>query len=457
MPARHGIQLAFSYPVEAMICIASDPRISAPVRFILAVFQLVADIETNFGRAILDILKKQYPDQTIDANPGQVGHKLMAIARKELQYNPADAADAVQDFLAYISTGAATEEVETTDPDTGEVIKEERPRKEAKPWNFAKDFTTWKEALGAIYTNLRRRAISQSMKKFKKEKKTVETKEGPKVVETQKLKEKSTDQAFGKRPSEGGPAEGGEQRIPDLSEALDDKKAIKDFYTAIREFTPELKESLPYEQKVLWELIFEKNVGTFQSDIKANMAQATALRDHIQEDADDGYEDAKKILEKHGKRWSGFVGDTRKALLTSIQDYVEKYLTEEEFDLLWEEFYSDITPKKQSDIEKAKAGEKEDYQLGLDERKYARYKWIQKASPEELEKAKAEPLTKTELKHMETLAKRLKDAGKDPDKIEPLEPREKKQKKSEKEETESTAATTISSILAMAHRVAFGY
>ncbi|HEY8094510.1 MAG TPA: hypothetical protein VIE65_00255, partial [Methylobacter sp.] len=69
-------------------------------------FRLYAGIESDFGKAILDILRKQYPDQEITESPAAVGNKLMAIARKQLQNSDQDAMDAIQDLLTYLTTGS---------------------------------------------------------------------------------------------------------------------------------------------------------------------------------------------------------------------------------------------------------------------------------------------------------------------------------------------------------------
>ena len=41
---------------------ATQVRLASSTRLILAMFQLIAAIEDNFGRALFDILSKQYPD-----------------------------------------------------------------------------------------------------------------------------------------------------------------------------------------------------------------------------------------------------------------------------------------------------------------------------------------------------------------------------------------------------------
>jgi hypothetical protein len=332
-------------------------RIANKVRIFIAAIQRYANTVTNFGRAIIDILKKQYPDQNIDVIPGQVGHKMLNIAKRELQRSPEDAMDLVQEFLTYLTTGTDTPR-EIMDKETGEIKKEAI---KGEPWNFRKDFDKWEDALKAIYSNLRRRGISRSRVKFTKEKVQALDAEGkpkfdvdgnPIMVESQKHKQKSLDEAFGKR-TEGGPREKGEERIPtpqdaSLGQALDDKTAIKEFLDVIDEFIPDLKSGLDLAERSMFELIFDDGIGSFSSDVKANMGQATSLKEKIIAIANLANEDSSKaqdILNRYGKRWSGFVTDTRKKLLDKIEQYVEYNLTSKEINTLWDMFHSDVLPK----------------------------------------------------------------------------------------------------------------
>jgi hypothetical protein len=389
-------------------------RLAASTRLILAMFRLYADVETGFGKAVVNILKKQFPDQNVDISPATVGHKLMAIARKQLQNNDSAAMDAVQDFLTYITTGSRYE----TD-DAGVVQRETNKdgesepiqRKTSKPWDFAKDWDKWEDALSAMYSNLRTTAMSGSMQKMKKTK-----------------QEKTIDQAFGKRDDAGGMGEG-EGRMPtpsdtELGKALDDQSAIREFYDVIDEYIPELKKSLTPEELSLFELIFDDDIGTFGSDIKENMGQASALQEKNPE-----------MYEKNKKRWSGFVGDLRKKLLDKIWTFIENYMTPGDYGVLKETFFADVDPSAVRKKERDKLQGKEDYQRGIDERKVARYK----------AKQETEELGPKERDDLKRLTKKLTEQGVDVDAIKPdAGAGAGRRKKSEAPEAQTQQAFSIS-------------
>lgn len=360
-----------------------QPRLASSIRLVLAMFQLSADIATGFGQAVLDILKKQYPDQTIDVTPASVGNKLLAISRKQNQGDDSRSMDAIQDFLTYISVGSLTEKTED-----GGIVKRTSP----KPWNFKKDFKTWQEALQAIYSNVRRRSMDKSMDNSKRRK-----------------REKSVDDAFGKRGEDGGAADGGEARMPTpdenaLSKALDEKAASKEFMDLIGDLIPRMISDLPTAERVLFKLIYEDEVGGFGSDIKDNMGQATAFKEKLE----GGSDEEKAIAAKNDKRWSGFVSDTRRKLLTSIQSFIENTMPEEEYDVLYDTFFSDTSNRHLDKIEKEKTQGKQDYHTGLDKRKYGREKWKE-------ENGLLDDKEKASLRNLE---KKLKGAGIDPSSIE---------------------------------------
>jgi hypothetical protein len=347
-------------------------RVSASVRLILAMFRLYADIETGFGRAVLDILKKQYPDAKIDINPATIGHKMMAIARREVQNNDSDAYDVLQKFLTYISTGSEF----VTDEDGQRV-----PRTKSEPFDFTKGSPTWEDALKNIYSNIRLRGIEVSKGKTNRGK-----------------KERSIDQAYGTRPEGGGAPEGGEGKMPTpeenaLGKALDDQAAIREFMSVIDEHVDDMRNSLPPEQKALFDLIMIDEVGGFGSDIKENMGQATAFKEKLE----NGSPEEKAIYEKNAKRWSGFVGDTRKKLLDSIWSYIENEMSNKDFARLREEFFSDTSPEAVRKMEKDKVQRKIDYQRGIDLRKVLRMR----------EKEKAGSLGDKEKKSLDSLVKKL--------------------------------------------------
>ena len=295
-------------------------------------FRLYAGIAEGFGKAIIDILAKQYPDQVEDmksdpnGHPGHVGNKLMAIARRQNQGDEQRSMDAIQDWFTYIVSSN---------------------------WNFAKDFPTWKEALNrGIYPNVKNRSISKSKETSRKKK-----------------YEKSIDDAYGARGEGGGDPEGGEGRMPtpdesSLAKALDDQTAIKSFVELIDDLIPDLRATLSEDTRALFDLIFFDEVGSFGSDIKENMEQATKLKEKEPE-----------LFEEHAKRWSGFVGDTRKKLLDEIWKFIDDHMTPDEYESLKEMFFADTTPQEVRKIERKKVQNKKDEQQGKDERKLARYKW----------------------------------------------------------------------------------
>jgi len=339
----------------------SSVRVARSVRFMLAMFQLIAEVRQSlvrdFGRAVLDMLKKQYPDQTIGIDPATVGNKMLNIAKKQNQYDEQRSIDAIQDFLTYLVS---------------------------KDWNFAKDFPKWEDALGAIYSNIRLRAMSKSIEHQKSKKRT-----------------KGIEEAYGKRPEGGGAPEGGEARMPTdpesaLGKALDDQAAIKEFVDLIDEHLADLRATLSDDSRKLFDLIFDDNVGSFGSDIKENMGQASALKEKHPE-----------LYEKNAKRWSGFVGDLRKKLLDEIWNYIDKHMTQDEYEMLRDMFFSDVDPSRVREQEKKKVEEKKAYQRGIDERKISRFKWQEQQGP----------LSDKDKKSFEALKAKLKKEGVDVDAI----------------------------------------
>ena len=354
--------------------------IAPSVRVMLAMFRLYADIATGFGQAIIDILKKQYPGENIDLNPSSLGHKLMNIAKKQVQQDETRAQDVIQDFLGYL--------VGVRKPD-----KEGNVRPGMK-WDFKKDFPDWHEALDNIFTNIRRRAISESMGKSKKKK-----------------KERGIDDAFGQRPEGGGDPEGGEGKMPTdpesaLGKSLDDKAAVKEFIDLIDSHVSDLRTSLKPDTRMLFDLIFEEDVGSFGSDIKENMGQASALKEKLEALSADSesplQKEAQKILKDNEKRWSGFVGDLRKRLLEEILAYLDKNMPPAEFASLREMFFSDADPSAVRRLERKKVEDKGNYQRDIDLRKFARFKWKEQNSG---------PLPPEEQKSYDALKKKLTKEG----------------------------------------------
>ncbi len=362
-------------------------RIAAPIRFILAMMHLYAGFESDAGKAILNILRKQYPGQEITETAGSIGAKLMSIARKQLQGNDTDSMDAIQNFLAYITTGSTNE----TD-EKGVVKRDENGdpimRSTGKPWDFTKDFTSWNDALRAMFNNLRTTAMSGSMGKSRRKK-----------------NERSVDDAFGTRDEDGGAKGNGEGRMPtpdttELGKALDDHAAAKEFFDAISDWLPDLEETLDPEEKIIFDSIMDDDGGSFGSDIKENMGHASLLKEKFQEKLPGVYA-------KHEKRWSGFVGDTKKKLLKKITDFAEKELPESVYDTLYDMHGAD--PKESEKLEQKKDQGKADYQKGIDERKVARLK----AEAEE----KGSSFSKQD--ELDRLSKKLKGMGVDVEAIKP--------------------------------------
>ena len=396
------------------------PRIAASIRLIFAMYRLYANLEAGFGEAILKILREQYSDQKddIDLTATQVGHMMVNSAKKELQNDYDAALDAVQDFLLKITKAGTNFRADT---------KKGRP-----------GAPTWRQALRNILNNVRTTAMSSSMKKWRStmtpedeyaallwkkqnqgnesggkgrakpwrpeddkkmqqlEKELKAAGKDPSSIKPDRKKyftqrNKSLDEAFGKRGEDGGDPSGGEGNIPDsgggggggggLGKPLDDKAALKQFYDVLDEHVPELKRHLSEDTRALFELVFDYDIGGFGSDIKDNMGQASELKSYLTEGVIEGKKvteptDAmKKIYEDNAKRWSGFVGDLRKQLLDEIWDYISDYLTKAERDVLRDQFFRDTTPDEVRRIEKKKEQSKSSYQRGIDDRKVARLKW----------------------------------------------------------------------------------
>ena len=375
-------------------------KISASIRLIMAMFRLYAGMEASWGRAVKDILRKQYPDAKAEIDKGMsdqaLGQKMLAIAMKQTQYDETKAQDAVQNAIMYFSTGTTRFESEEEQQQRYEERVEEAkekgkeppaPPKKPEPFDFTKGSPTWEDALNNIFSNIRTKAMSGSMGYTKKEK-----------------RERSIDQAYGQRGEEGGAKEGGEGRMPtpevesgvgaaaSLGQALDDKAGVKQFVDLIDEHIGDLKAFLPEDERKLFDLIFDEDVGSFGSDIKENMSQATALKDKHPD-----------LYEKNKKRWSGFVGDLRKKLLESIWDYVDTHLTKQERSALRETFFGDVDPAYVRRKEKEKAGEKVGYQQGIDERKLAKWKWQEQQGT----------LDDKDRKPYDNLKKKLQDQGVD--------------------------------------------
>lgn len=477
----------------AMTTKVANTHISASVRLIYAMLRLAADIETSLGRHILEILKRQYPDQAgeIDLNGTQIGNMMVSKAKKELQGDYAEALDAVQNFMIKIVGRKDRPEFDFRGP-----------TKKGSP-----GAKTWKQALNNILNNVKTTAMSQSMSRFRSKKDPAEEygellfrkqnqnlvgdgKQKSRLLDTDEgkthikkwgpdddkrmkqleetleydgtdistikpipkagwksQKTKSIDEAFGTRGEEGGDPSGGEGRMPtnpesSLGRALDDQAAIKEFMDLLEDEVPNLRETFSPEEVALFDLIFYEDEGGFGSDIKENMKQASKLKEKLSES-----EAGKAIVEKNEKRWSGFVGDTRKKLLTKITDFVENVLSPAQQQVLYDTFFSDTTEGDVEALEMKKESEKESYQRGIDERKISRLKW-------ETEQG---TISDKDKKTYESLVKKLKGQGIDVDTIPSSENPEgsaKTTKSLREKRKQETASSRQASILGIAARIA---
>jgi hypothetical protein len=352
--------------------------------------------------------------------------------------------DAIQHLLTYLATGPKYEtegktkieyeedpatgeqtpvfkEYTTTvyeeDPETGE--KAPVPRKTPRPWDFTKDFDTWQKALNAIYSNLRTTAMSRSFEKTRR-KKTEKS-----VEELSKQSEEGRTEPWDvkvKTPPETG-----------LGKALDDKLAVKEFINLIDEHIDDLKDYLSEDTRKLFDVIFEDEVGSFGSDVKENMNQASILKEKYPELYEKVRLKAKDPDNPKTVRWSPFVADLRKQLLEEIWNYIEDEMSYNDYARLRDQFFVDISPTEVRKLEKEKEKEKELYQRGLDERKLARLK------AELEEKGKLDSKKQNEYDRIES---RLKSQGVNTDKIEADPYAGAAGKKKKRQEEKAKAAAT---------------
>jgi len=372
---------------------------SVASKFILAYWMIKASVESDMGRALLDILKSQYsdPEDPITAGPFEVGEKMIAVARRELQNDTSAAQDAVQDFLAYII----------------EAKTDFRGSKKKGPGSGAK---TWRQALKNAYSNIRTRAMAQSFKRFKKveisdeeayahllwkqlEVKSKNPHRGGRSLEwtsedsvalknlAEKLKAdgidpntispaeskrkgarlKTIDEAFGARPEGGGASEGGEGKLPQgsdtwLGKALDDQAHAKSFFTALQSVIPKMRSSLPEDQRILFDVVFEDEEGGFGSNIDENMNQSKAYIDRL-------VKEGKSDLAARIKKRPGLMTEIRAKLLSSIQKFIKTGLTAEEYQVLEDEFLSDVSFDALERTELKKLSDKYKHWRGIDMRK----------------------------------------------------------------------------------------
>jgi len=450
-------------------------RISASVRLAYVMLRLAADIQTQFGKYVLDILKRQYPESVDEINARftgtQLGNIMVSKAKRELQNDESAALDAVQEFLFKIAERSGVDTSKLTQHEIDEIDEmkskgtwdaKKHPKYQVRPeFDFkaktksgAPGAATWNRALNNILNNVRTTAMSMSMNRFKKvQPSDIEAyadlkwkkgesdkgrydwndKDEDEMQELEKLLKKdgqdlskipaerarrkgqrtrSIDEAFGTRGEEGGDPSGGEGRMPtdadsQLGMALDDKAAIKEFMDLLDEEIPSLRGTLNDAELALFDLIFYEDVGGFGSDVKENMGQASELKESMLKTGP-----GKLIVEKNEKRWSGFVGDLRKALLLKITDFVENVLSPAQQQVLYDSFFTGTgTDRDIEELELEKELEKESYQRGIDERKISRFKW----------ETQEGMISDKDKKSYDSLIKKFKSQGIDVDAIEPSE------------------------------------
>lgn len=413
-------------------------RIAAPIRFILAYLNIRASVESDFGRAVIDILEEQYPNDPITVSPAEIGRVMMAKARKELQNDEAAAQDAIQELLAYFISAK-------TDFRTSK-----RGGKGAK---------TWREALKNIYSNLRLKAMSHSFERFREaeisdselyahylwKKKMVAdgtkvrgnrpltwTPQDEKGFEAVKkrliadkidiskiepaqskrkgLRSKTLDEAFGTRPEGGGNPEGGEGKVPQgqdswLGKALDDQTHVKRFFTVLDSIIPKLRSSLPEDQAILFDIVYEDEEGGFGSAIEENMNQSRAFREKAMKAG-------KKELADRVQRRPGALSEIRAKLLTNIRKYIENSLTPEEFQTLKDEYFSDTSQDALDRTELKKLEEKYKHWRDIELRKRKKMLDEMKSGKEinldDLDKLQSKLDIQEEFGHLEYLMSRRK-------------------------------------------------
>lgn len=242
------------------------------VRFIVGYYILAGEANTDLAKAVIEIIDKQFPKAKVTLSPKEVYKKISGIAWKQ-KVDETGIGDVVQDFLRYL------------------IESKHSYKKAAK---------TGDQALYLLMHNLSGRFNS-----FAKAKKT-RSKFVPSSDEYE-LDDESSKKEY----------------LEKLGPALDDQVAIKQFMDLLDEELIDLEAVLPEDQKALFDIIFNENVGSFSTDIKQNMGQSTSLKEKYP-----------LLYEKNAKRWSGFVGDLRKKLLQSIEDFFQEKSLDETWDAM---------------------------------------------------------------------------------------------------------------------------
>ncbi len=434
-------------------------HIAPSIRLLLAMFNLQAAIadslKTNWGNLIQKILREQFPDAEFDMTAYQMGDQVFRKALRELQFNEEDASDAVQDFLMYIASAKTDFR---------------------KPSKRSPGAANWKQAYRFLLRNLRGRAMSKSFKKFRRIKpsdkelladlkwKKEQAKLGkfkwdeesdemmdeyidkleeigedvsdtaipPKKLERRGQRVKTLDETFGKRSEEGDAPSGGEHYIPTpetsaLGRSLETHTAIKQFMDLIDEHIPDMRKTFSEEEELLFKIIYDYGIGTFGTDLKENMNLSAVMKlmgeeGKETEKREKGVEDVpadlkskyKNLYDKNKMRWSQYVGKLRGGLLKKIIDYIESHLTSQEFAILRDMFYVDITPKRVREQERAKGQTKVTEQAGKDERSIAHLRWDEQQGT----------ISLTDKRRLETLIDKLTYQGIDKRRMQELERKE---------------------------------
>ncbi len=209
------------------------------------------------GRAVRELLEKQFPGNAPRGTDEVIGQKVMKAAWDGGAKTVQDQADAVMGTLDYLVRSGH---------------------------DFGKHTDSVDSAMNFFLNAVRRRAISDS-----------------KSRKTRGKRQEVLDYESDEEP----------EGYADGSLALDDATAIKRFVEEFADELPHLLQTLSEDEKALFDIIFEYEIGGFSQGIDENMGQGSALREVYP-----------KIYEKNKKRWSGFVYDLRKKLLKKIEDYV---------------------------------------------------------------------------------------------------------------------------------------
>lgn len=363
-----------------------------------------------------NMLEEMAEDERYKENPAAtIGYRMLMKAKREVQNNETDAFDAVQDFLRYLIESdydfrpRKRKDGKTSGADTwrralNNIMSNIRAR--AMSHSFRK-FDRGQTTDSELYAHLlyKKREVDNKSGRYKwteddentlqaLREKLERAGKDPDEIEPLKMRRKNTrrqtiDEAFGTRPEGGDAPEGGESRIPSGQVSwvpapgrkkskepgfmpvpggeetrTDDRAAMRSFLDTLDEIIPDLKREIAqkgYAEEKFFDFIMNDEggdqTGTFMPSIDSNMNQGSAFRDYLEDIANsDSVEAAKarEVLTKKGKGWSGFVNRTRAKLLKAIVDFTESYLTEDEYQELWDAMYGVMTPARMEKLQESK-------------------------------------------------------------------------------------------------------